>query len=85
MKKILLSLSLAIFSFYAISQVDVRSGIKGYVTDSSGPVSGAAVVVVYVPNGSTSNALTGADGEFSFNNLAPGGPYSVTVTKARLF
>ena len=73
MKKILLSLTLAIFSFYAISQVDVRSGIKGYVTDSSGPVEGAAVVVVYVPNGSTSNALTGANGEFGFNNLAPGG------------
>ena len=82
MKKILLSLTLAIFSFYAISQVDVRSGIKGYVTDSSGPVEGAEVVVVYVPNGSTSNALTGADGEFSFNNLAPGGPYNITVTKS---
>ena len=34
-----------------------------------------------MPNGSTSNALTGANGEFGFNNLAPGGPYSVTVTK----
>jgi hypothetical protein len=54
MKKILLSLSLAIFSLFVVSQVDVRSSIKGYVNDGSGPVEGAEVVVVYMPTGSSS-------------------------------
>ena len=44
MKKILLSLSLAIFSLFVVSQVDVRSSIKGYVNDGSGPVEGAEAV-----------------------------------------
>jgi hypothetical protein len=82
MKKILFSLSLAIVSLFAVSQVDVRASIKGNVTDSSGPVSGAEVVVVYTPTGSTDRALTNADGAFIVNNLAPGGPYTVTVKKA---
>ena len=73
MKKILFSLSLAIVSLFAVSQVDVRASIKGNVTDSSGPVSGAEVVVVYTPTGSTDRALTNADGAFIVNNLAPGG------------
>ena len=76
MKKILFSLSLAIVSLFAVSQVDVRASIKGNVTDSSGPVSGAEVVVVYTPTGSTDRALTNADGAFIVNNLAPGGPYT---------
>ena len=71
MKKILFSLSLAIVSLFAVSQVDVRASIKGNVTDSSGPVSGAEVVVVYTPTGSTDRALTNADGAFIVNNLAP--------------
>jgi len=82
MKKILLSLSLAIFSLFVVSQVDVRSSIKGYVNDGSGPVEGAEVVVVYMPTGSSDTAVTGAGGDFVFNNLAPGGPYTVTVSKA---
>ena len=76
MKKILLSLSLAVVSLFAVSQVDVRASIKGNVTDSSGPVSGAEVVVVYTPTGSTDRAVTNADGAFVVNNLAPGGPYT---------
>ena len=84
MKKILLSLSLAIFSLFVVSQVDVRSSIKGYVNDGSGPVEGAEVVVVYMPTGSSDTAVTGAGGDFVFNNLAPGGPYTVTVSKAGL-
>ena len=82
MKKILLTLSLALVSLFAVSQVDVRSAIKGYVTDASGPVAGADVVVVYTPNGSTDRVVTNASGGFVINNLAPGGPYTVTVTKA---
>ena len=82
MKKILLSLSLVIVSLFAVSQVDVRSSLKGSVTDSSGPVSGAEVVVVFTPTGSTDRAVTNAAGAFVVNNLAPGGPYTVTVTKA---
>jgi outer membrane receptor protein involved in Fe transport len=82
MKKILLSLSLVIVSLFAVSQVDVRSSLKGSVTDGSGPVSGAEVVVVFTPTGSTDRAVTNAAGAFVVNNLAPGGPYTVTVTKA---
>ena len=81
MKKILLSLSLAMISLFTISQVDVRSSIKGFVNDSSGPVAGAEVVVVYTPTGSTDTTVTGSGGDFVFNNLAPGGPYVVTVSK----
>ena len=71
MKKILLSLSLVIVSLFAVSQVDVRSSLKGSVTDSSGPVSGADVVVVFTPTGSTDRAVTNAAGAFVVNNLAP--------------
>ena len=38
--------------------------------------------MVYTPTGSTDRALTNADGAFIVNNLAPGGPYTVTVKKA---
>jgi hypothetical protein len=43
------------------------------------PVTGAQVVAIHVPSGSTYEAVTRADGRFAIPNMRIGGPYSVVV------
>jgi Carboxypeptidase regulatory-like domain len=58
----------------------ITSNIRGSVTSESGaPISGASVIIVHTPTGTTSSTITNADGRFSATGLRVGGPFSVTV------
>jgi len=57
------------------------SAISGKVTSDKGEdLIGVTVVATNVPTGTKRGTGTELDGRFSIPNLAPGGPYSVTVT-----
>jgi len=54
--------------------------ITGVVVDASKqPVSGANVIAIHLPSGTSYEATTRADGRFSIPGMRVGGPYSVTV------
>ncbi|WP_298307881.1 TonB-dependent receptor [uncultured Erythrobacter sp.] len=59
----------------------ITSGVEGTVTDESGAViAGASVVVTDTRTNSTRETTSGSGGGFRVEALAPGGPYTVTVT-----
>jgi len=69
-----------LFAATGIAQV-TTSSIKGIATDSnSEPVSGANIVAVHTPSGTTYGAITNFDGRFNLLNMRIGGPYTVTVS-----
>jgi carboxypeptidase family protein len=64
----------------AFAQGVTTGQIAGIVTDSQQqPVSGASVIVIHEPSGTTYEATTRADGRFFIPNMRVGGPYTVTV------
>jgi len=73
--------ALVAFAPSEVSAQGVTTGsLAGVVTDQGGaPVSGANVIAIHVPSGSTYEATTRADGRFSMPGMRVGGPYSVTV------
>ena len=78
MKRLLFFLA-AILAEFCVSAQVTSSVISGRVSDKSGPVPGAAVIVTYGPTGSTFYAVTNEGGNYRVNGLTPGGPYTVTV------
>jgi hypothetical protein len=55
--------------------------LSGVVTDANAqPVTGASVIAIHVPSGTSYQATTRGDGRFSMPGMRVGGPYSVTVT-----
>ena len=78
-KALLLSLAAMLLVVSAHAQVTTAS-LSGKVTDSTGPVAGAAVVAVHQPTGSQYYAVTDAGGRYHINNIMAGGPYVVTVS-----
>ncbi|HEV2750019.1 MAG TPA: carboxypeptidase regulatory-like domain-containing protein, partial [Gemmatimonadales bacterium] len=64
----------------AAAQGVTSAAIAGRVTDeSNAPVVGAEVTVTNPSTGSRAARRTDADGRYFFENLAPGGPYTVAV------
>ncbi len=59
---------------------ETTSVIRGTVTNNGAPVTGAQVVVTDTATNGRSNAVTAANGTFTFTGLRPGGPYSVEVS-----
>jgi hypothetical protein len=54
--------------------------IAGVVTDAQKqPVSGAEVIAIHLPSGTTYQATTRSDGRFSIPGVRVGGPYTITV------
>ena len=54
--------------------------ITGIVMNAEQPVSGAAVIAIHLPSGTSYEARTRNDGRFFIPGARVGGPYSVTVT-----
>jgi hypothetical protein len=54
--------------------------ISGIVLNAEQPVSGAAVIAIHLPSGTTYEARSRDDGRFNIPGVRVGGPYSVTVT-----
>ncbi|MGH7997407.1 MAG: TonB-dependent receptor [Opitutaceae bacterium] len=64
-----------------LGQGVTTAGISGFVLDGAGaPVVGATVTAVHVPSGTRAVATTRSNGEYNFDGLRTGGPYSITVT-----
>ncbi len=77
-KSLLLAFTTLIAGTVAYAQV-TTSSIGGHITAADGNVSGAAVIAVYQPTGSTFYALSDANGYYRINGITPGGPYTVSV------
>jgi len=74
-----LSLATVMMAAPAMAQ-QITSGIQGTVKDASGvPLNGATVIAVDTRTGSSRSVTTDSSGNFAFNSLVTGGPYSVTA------
>lgn len=59
----------------------ITSGVEGVVTDDQGAaIRGATVVVTDTRTGQSRTLTTGTEGQFRFDSLVTGGPYTVTAT-----
>ncbi|MDQ2772669.1 MAG: TonB-dependent receptor [Bacteroidota bacterium] len=76
-----LLLSLLAWSPWAAQAQVTTSALTGKVTSDKGEeLIGVTVVATNVPTGTKRGTGTEPDGRFTIPNLAPGGPYQVTVT-----
>ncbi len=64
----------------ASAQVTTSSLSGKVISDKNEELIGVTVVATNVPTGTKRGTATEPDGRFSIPNLAPGGPYTVTVT-----
>ncbi len=65
----------------AIMAQVTTSSLSGSVKDDKGnPLSGATVSLVHGPTGTTYTMSTKANGYYAFQNIAPGGPYTLTTS-----
>ncbi|WP_460583835.1 TonB-dependent receptor [Hymenobacter arcticus] len=71
---------LLLLAKFASAQV-TTSAISGkIISDKNEELIGVTVVATNVPTGTKRGTATEPDGRFTIPNLAPGGPYSVTIT-----
>lgn len=77
--KNILFFSFVFINFLAFSQI-TTSKIQGNISDETGPLFGATVIVKHVPTGTKSGAMTQDNGNFTLTNLRVGGPYAVSIS-----
>lgn len=77
-KSLSLSLLAALFVVSSYAQV-TTSSFGGRISDKDGAVAGVAVVAVHQPTATTYYGITDKNGNYRISNVAPGGPYTVTV------
>ena len=65
----------------AAAQVTTAAAAGRVVDDAGQPVPGASVRLERDETGTFSTAVTGADGRFRIENLRPGGPYTISVSR----
>ncbi len=62
---------------------NTTAAVGGQVTGADGkPVAGATVTILHLDSGSTNTVTTDADGRYGARGLRPGGPYTITISKA---
>jgi len=71
---------LLLLSRLASAQVTTSALAGKVISDKNEELIGVTVVATNVPTGTKRGTATETDGRFSIPNLAPGGPYTVTVT-----
>ena len=65
---------------HAFAQGVTTGALAGTVTNAQGqPVSGANVIAIHEPSGTSYEGVTRADGRYSIPGMRVGGPYSVTA------
>jgi len=77
---VLALLALLLPSAPGYSQGVTTGNITGVVMNAEQPVSGAAVIAIHLPSGTSYEARSRTDGRFFIPGVRVGGPYSVTVT-----
>ncbi len=81
MKKVLLSLALAVMSLAVFGQGSTTSSLRGTVIDDSNEtLIGANIVAVHVPSGTTYGTVSDVDGSYRIPGMRVGGPYRITVS-----
>ena len=81
LSRLTIGLAIALAAAPAFAQ-QTSSAIGGRILATEGaPVTGAEVIIVHTPSGTTSRAQTDAEGRFSARGLRVGGPYTVTIIK----
>lgn len=70
----------ALIAPYAVHAQETTSAIRGSVNANGSPVGGATVTVTDTRTGSRSSTTTDSSGNFTFNGLTAGGPYTVEVS-----
>jgi hypothetical protein len=65
---------------HASAQGVTTGALGGTIVNTQGqPISGASVIAIHIPSGTTYEATSRGDGRFSIPGMRVGGPYSVTV------
>ena len=80
LRKLLITLFTLFFAHTLLGQV-TTSSMSGVVSDEqNAPLVGATVVIIHTPTGSKYTTSSQTGGYFSFPNIVPGGPYTITVS-----
>ncbi|MEY4931495.1 MAG: hypothetical protein RI909_2219, partial [Bacteroidota bacterium] len=81
MRKILLTLGLALIASLGLNAQVTTSSLSGIVTDSKGEgLVGATVVATHTPSGTTYGTAARNDGRFTIPGMRVGGPYTIKVS-----
>ncbi|MBL7861491.1 MAG: TonB-dependent receptor [Cyclobacteriaceae bacterium] len=81
MRKILLTIGLALISVCGLYAQVTTSSLSGSVTDSKGEaLIGATVVATHTPSGTNYGTATRVDGRYTIPGMRIGGPYTVTIS-----
>ncbi len=80
MKKVLLSLVMALVSCVMLMAQVTTSSMSGKVLDADGELIGATVQAIHEPSGTTYGIVTNAAGNFSIEGMRVGGPYTIKVS-----
>jgi hypothetical protein len=76
------AVAVAVVAAAPVLAQNTTSAVGGRVVGADGqPVTGAAVKIVHVESGSTSNVVTDADGRYVARGLRTGGPFTITISK----
>lgn len=78
--RLLTVLALVFYAGVQVSAQGTEASITGNVTEKEGPAIGASVSVKNESTGFKSTTLTNEKGDFSFQQLPLGSPYTITVT-----
>ena len=70
---------IGIFVSVAMYAQVTTASFSGRVADQEGPLPGAAVIAVHTPSGTQYTSISDKNGNFRFNGITPGGPYTITV------
>lgn len=81
MRKLILSLILAVSTALAAMAQITTSAIDGTVTDSEGkPLQGATIIARHTPSGSEYGVASDRHGAFRIQGMRTGGPYTIEVS-----
>ena len=82
LKRFFILFALALTVSHFVSGQVTKSSISGVIlsSDNNSPLLGASVIAIHVSTGSKYSTTTSKSGRFSIPNVAPGGPYKLTVS-----
>lgn len=76
-----LLLAVALLSPALFAQGVTTAAINGTVLDNAGqPLPGVNIIALHTPTGTKSGTITGANGQYSLQNIKAGGPYTISAT-----